>query len=109
MSRGGYAHPRCKMGHLVTKRVLACSAVLGWGFALGMGGCVPLSPVLGEEGNGSEEGSVELIGSATHFIKRLIVPPSQELPTACLPRQLPLTVDGDVACTVFSARYEVGA
>jgi hypothetical protein len=98
------------MGHLVTtKRALACSAVLGWGFALGMGGCVPLSPVLGEEGNGSGDGSVELIGSATHFIKTAVLGPAPEASSVCLPRKLTLSVDGAVTCTVFSARYAVGA
>jgi hypothetical protein len=109
MSRGGYAHPPCKMGHLVTtKRALVGSAVLGWGFALGMGGCVPLSPVLGEEGSGSGDGSVELIGSATHFVKSVNFPSRYEMPTACLPRPLPLSSDGVVSCSVFSARYAAG-
>jgi len=109
MSRGGYAHPPCKMGHLVTTtRVLACSAVLGWGFALGMGGCVPMSPIVGEEGSGADAGSVELIGSASYFTRTMTVADPQDLPTTCLPRKLPLSVDGAVTCSVHSVRLPAG-
>jgi hypothetical protein len=96
---------------VATKRVAACSVMLGAGFALGgMGGCGPQSPVVGaEEGSGSSPGSVELIGSATYFVNTLIVGDPEQLAAACLPRALPVATDGSVSCNVFTARYAAAA
>lgn len=89
---------------VVVKRVAALVA-LGSGLGVSMGGCVALNPVVGEEGdaNGSD-GSVELIGSATYFVKTIAVAPPSE-PELCLPRELPLSIEGDVLCALFSTTY----
>ena len=62
------------------------------------------SPVIGEDPTDESAGSVELIGSATYFVKSISAAPVGQ-PDPCLPRELPLSVEGDVLCALYSATY----
>jgi hypothetical protein len=96
------------MAQVVTVRRVVVSVVLGSGLGGLLGGCVAKSAVVGEEATDAvTPGSVELIGNATYFVETLVQPGANQ-PQACLPRPLPVTIEGDVRCTLFRTSYVAG-
>jgi hypothetical protein len=85
----------------MVKRAVAGGLVAGVAGALSA--CIAESPVVGSEVGGVDgRGTIALDGTVSSFIRTISFEAAGE--DLCVPRELPMSEDGVIACNVFSAR-----